>query len=96
MGEIGCAALLAPNAMDSEEDGGGKGVVGCRARIPFLRSLTIRRATAQLPLSLSLSPHFIASQRGGVEFSKEEGGRDERGREGRTVIDGPVKSERRA
>lgn len=46
--------------------------------------------------SLSLSPHFIASQRGGVEFSKEEGGRDERGREGRTVIDAAVKGERRA
>lgn len=47
-------------------------------------------------LSLSLSPHFIASERGGVEFSKEEGGRDERGREGRTIIDGAVKGERRA
>lgn len=47
-------------------------------------------------LSLSLSPHFIASEREGVEFSKEEGGRDERGREGRTIIDGAVKGERRA
>lgn len=97
MGEIGCAALLAPNAMDSEEDGGGKGVVGCRARIPFLRSLTIRRATAQLPLSLSLSTFYrVPEGRSRVEFSKEEGGRDERGREGRTIIDGAVKSERRA
>lgn len=49
-----------------------------------------------LSLSLSLSTFYrVREGRSRVEFSKEEGGRDERGREGRTIIDGAVKSERR-
>lgn len=67
--------------------------MSCANSLPTIAYDTTSHGSAS---SLSLSPHFIASERGGVESSKEEGGRDERGREGRTIIDGAVKSERRA
>lgn len=69
--------------------------MSCANSLPTIAYDTTSHGSAS-SLSLSLSPHFIASERGGVKFSKEEGGRDERGREGRTVIDAAVKGERRA